>query len=113
MAIDDASYRGVKSCLVLASATHDVSFAVSSHAFYGSIEDGAIVAVGVAVWDAFDFRFLLQQHLVSDESLVRWMMMVKRRHRVYPLQGKTFLAMLMRVCVVHLLKLKIQTSSLG
>ena len=49
---------------------------VSSHDCCCSIEGGATVTGGVAVWAVIGFQFLLQRHLISDVSLVGQMMMV-------------------------------------
>jgi hypothetical protein len=39
------------------------------HACCCSIEGGAIVARGAAIWDLIAFQFLLQRQLVSENSL--------------------------------------------
>ena len=63
-------------CMILAGATHDVSSAVSSYACCCAIESGVTVAIGVAVWDVINFRFLFQRHMVNDVSLPEQVMMV-------------------------------------
>ena len=70
------------------------------------------VTGGLAVWDFIDFQFLLQRHLVSDESLTGQVMMVEASASSLHTWMETLPAMLARACVVPLLKVVARNSSL-
>ena len=66
----------------------------------------------VAVWDVIDLQYLVQRHLVSNELLAKHVMMVEASMSSLHSSVEIFLSTSTRACVLSLLKVVAQISSL-